>query len=112
MPKLKTVMAGLAIGTAMSGGVLALSATTTSASAGTAEVTTGTSVLTGGGCGWRRCGGWGWGGRGWGRRNNRTDVFVNNNNINFNRDHNTHRERRFDHHVNKFFHDDDDDDDD
>ncbi|KAB8191301.1 hypothetical protein FH608_032490 [Nonomuraea phyllanthi] len=92
MPKLKSVMAGLAISTALAGGVVAAGATTTAASASTAQISTGTAVLTGGhGCGPRRC--WGWGG--WWRRhhrNERMDIHVFNRNHNFNRRHQNDRD--------------------
>ncbi|QFY12642.1 hypothetical protein GBF35_44135 [Nonomuraea phyllanthi] len=94
MPKLKSVMAGLAISTALGGGVVATGAMTSAANAGTAQVTTGTSVLAGGHCGWRRCG-WGWGGRRHHRREN-VRVFVHNNNVNLNRDRDNRREFRQD----------------
>ncbi|MEQ4716899.1 hypothetical protein ABN273_10965 [Nonomuraea sp. B19D2] len=87
-------MAGLAIGTAMSGGVIAAGATTTAANAGTAQVSTGAPVLIGGhGCGWRRCGGWG----GWWRKHHRKDridiqIFNRNHNFNFKRDHKNDRD--------------------
>ncbi|MCC5579868.1 hypothetical protein IMZ11_30020 [Microtetraspora sp. AC03309] len=77
MPKLKSVIAGLAISTAMTGGAVALGAatTTTAANAGVIQ------VGCGGGCGggWGGCGGWGRGGR--------------NHNRNFNRNHNRQHQR-------------------
>ncbi|WP_433219199.1 hypothetical protein [Microtetraspora malaysiensis] len=83
MPKLKSVIAGLAISTAMTGGAVALGAatTTTPASAGVVQ------VGCGGGCG----GGWGgggWGGRGRNRNHNR------NWNRNHNRQHQTNRQNQ------------------
>ncbi|MFI7640318.1 hypothetical protein [Nonomuraea sp. NPDC049400] len=103
MPKLKSVMAGLAISTGLSGGLLAMGATTP-ASAGTTQATSGAPVLIGNGCGWR-CGGWGWGRR----HNNRTNVFVHNNNQNFNYDKDRHYNKEYD--IEKWFkhHGDDDD---
>ncbi|MFG1620108.1 hypothetical protein [Nonomuraea wenchangensis] len=99
MPKLRSVIAGLAIGTAMTGGAVAASAATSAASAAT-QVSTGTTVATGWGCGHRsRCGWGGWGG--WRRgHHQRTRVNVDNNNFNFNRTFNNRREidRRFHRH--------------
>ncbi|MEQ4716898.1 hypothetical protein [Nonomuraea sp. B19D2] len=101
MPKtFKNVMAGLAISTALTGGVVAVGATTTAASASTAtQISAGTSVLTKvARCHrWRRCG-WGWG-RGW-RRHHRPQtirILIHNNNQNFNanRDHRDERDYRF-----------------
>ncbi|MET9243547.1 hypothetical protein [Nonomuraea sp. NPDC003709] len=60
MPKLKSVMAGLALSTAFSGGVVGVGAAMSAADAAT-QVGTATSVLAGG------CGGGGWGRGGWGR---------------------------------------------
>ncbi|MFG1704053.1 hypothetical protein ACFLIM_12740 [Nonomuraea sp. M3C6] len=99
MPELKSVIAGLAISTALTGGVVGLGAATTAASAA-AQVSTGTSVLTGHGCGWRRCGGGG-------RHHNRVRVNVFNNNVNRNDNINRRHERRFDrfNHFNRFDHD-------
>ncbi|SDI76829.1 hypothetical protein [Nonomuraea jiangxiensis] len=91
MPNLKSVIAGLAISTAVTGGVVGLGAAATTTSAGAAaQVSTGTSVLTGGGCqGWRRCG-WGW------RRghHNRQRLIINIHNRNFNRNDRFDNERR------------------
>jgi hypothetical protein len=59
MPKLKSAIAGLAVGTALTGGLVAAgAATTTAAAAATVQVSSGTPVLTGHGCrGWKkRCG--------------------------------------------------------
>jgi hypothetical protein len=59
MPNIKGVIAGLAISTALAGGIVSLGAAATTATAGASTVTAG-AVLThcgGGGCGWRRgCG--------------------------------------------------------
>ncbi|MEU1391373.1 MULTISPECIES: hypothetical protein [unclassified Nonomuraea] len=66
MPKLKSVIAGLAMSTALSGGVIGLGAATTATSADAAtNVTTAATTTTLSGC-FRRswCGG-GWGGRNW-----------------------------------------------
>ncbi|MFG6196357.1 hypothetical protein [Nonomuraea sp. JJY05] len=70
MPKLKSVIAGLAVSSALTGGVVAAGAATSPAAAAV-EVKSAAPVLAGrcNGGGWRRCGwGWGgrWGGRGWG----------------------------------------------
>ncbi|WP_043630578.1 hypothetical protein [Nonomuraea candida] len=82
MPKLKSVIAGLAISTAVTGGLVSAGAATSAANATTTQVTTGTSILGNDGWGWgwghrrhhhrNRCGkghhnhgGWGWG---WGHR--------------------------------------------
>jgi hypothetical protein len=93
MPKFKSVLAGLAISTAMSGGVIGLGALTTASSANaTASAATDAGVVAGwgGGC-HRRCGGWGgWGGGGWGgwgRRHHRgghvkVHIHLHNSNTN------------------------------
>ncbi|MFF4194778.1 hypothetical protein [Nonomuraea sp. NPDC001831] len=66
MPKLKSIVAGLAMSTALSGGVIALGAATTTTSAEAAtNVTTGATTTTLSGC-FRRS----WCGGGWGWRNN------------------------------------------
>ncbi|MEO3888199.1 hypothetical protein [Nonomuraea sp. B5E05] len=107
MPKLKSVIAGLALSTAMTGGVVGLGAT--SAEANT-PVRTGPSVVTGddGGWGWgwghrrhhrQSCkrhghhgGGWGWG---WGhRRHHRQNICV----VIRNDNRNENGERRHRHH--------------
>ncbi|GAA3110472.1 MULTISPECIES: hypothetical protein [Nonomuraea] len=95
MPKLKSVIAGLAISTAVTGGMVGVGAATSAANA-TTQVSNGTSVLMDDGWGWgwghrrhhnrhhnNRCGrhhgGWGggWGGWGWGhRRHHRGEVCV------------------------------------
>ena len=56
MPNFKGVLAGLAISTALAGGIVSLGAATTTATAGASTVTAGASVINcgGGGCGWRR----------------------------------------------------------
>ncbi|MGI5492406.1 hypothetical protein [Microtetraspora malaysiensis] len=69
MPKFKTVIAGLAISTAMTGGAVALGATTTATTANAAVVQAG----------------WGGGGGGWGRGHR---------NRNWNRNHNRNREHQ------------------
>ncbi|MFI6736868.1 hypothetical protein ACIBI9_28405 [Nonomuraea sp. NPDC050451] len=99
MPKLKSFIAGLAVSSALTGGVVAAGAATSPAGAAV-EVQSAAPVLAGrcNGGGWRRCGWggrWGWGGRGWGpwaggrgwHRHNRSPrvriVIVNqNHNIN------------------------------
>jgi hypothetical protein len=85
MPKLKSVIAGLAISTALTGGVVSAGAATTAASADAkTQVTAGKSVLTGWGCrAWRRCG-WGWGNRRHHHSRLRLKVKVYNNNYNRN----------------------------
>ncbi|MGW0204151.1 hypothetical protein [Nonomuraea sp. NPDC003201] len=76
MPKLKSVIAGLAVSSALTGGVVAAGAATSPAGAAV-QVKSAAPVLAGNcrGGGWRRCGGgwggrwggpWAWGGRGWG----------------------------------------------
>ncbi|MEU1391372.1 MULTISPECIES: hypothetical protein [unclassified Nonomuraea] len=104
MPKLKSIFAGLAVSTAMGGGLVGLGAATTATSADAATsagVVTSTSFQAG--CFRRsRCGGWGWGnnwggwGGGWGWRrhhNNRVGkVKVTIHNRNFNRNRVTERE--------------------
>ncbi|MEV3983301.1 hypothetical protein [Nonomuraea sp. NPDC049758] len=66
MPKLKSIVAGLAMSTALSGGVIALGAATTTTSAEAAtNVTAGATTATLSGC-FRRS----WCGGGWGWRNN------------------------------------------
>ncbi|GAA4927043.1 hypothetical protein HD597_011689 [Nonomuraea thailandensis] len=97
MPKLKSVIAGLAISTALTGGVVGVGAATTTASADAAtQVSTAGSVLAGNHCGWgwRRCGGgWGWGwnrGKRWGHRHHghgRIRVVIVNKNYNNNGHH-------------------------
>ncbi|WP_433350520.1 hypothetical protein ACQP25_40770 [Microtetraspora malaysiensis] len=69
MPKFKSVIAGLAISTAMTGGAVALGATTTATTANAAVVQAG----------------WGGGGGGWGRGHR---------NRNWNRNHNRNREHQ------------------
>ncbi|MFJ2028962.1 hypothetical protein [Streptosporangium sp. NPDC087985] len=86
MLKLKSVFAGLAVSTAMAGGIVGLGAATTAtaANAGVAPTAVGFSAWggCGGGCG-RRCGGGcgGWGGR---REHHRIRVRIVNNNRNTN----------------------------
>ncbi|GAA2210016.1 hypothetical protein GCM10009850_054750 [Nonomuraea monospora] len=96
MPKLKSVIAGLAISTALTGGVVSVGAATTLASADAAtQVSTGTSVLAGNHCGWgwRRCG-WGWGNRGHRHHRMRVKIKVYNKNYNRNPHHEPRSERR------------------
>ncbi|MEO3793664.1 hypothetical protein ABGB14_25910 [Nonomuraea sp. B10E15] len=108
MPKLKSVIAGLALSTAMTGGVVGLGAT--SAEANT-PVRSGPSVVTGDDGGW----GWGWGhrrhhrqkckrhghhGGGWGwghRRHHRGNICV----VIRNDNRNENGERRHRHHHNR-----------
>ncbi|MEV4806559.1 hypothetical protein AB0K18_41750 [Nonomuraea sp. NPDC049421] len=99
MPKLKSVIAGLAMSTALTGGVVSVGAATTSASANAAtQISTGTSVLAGHGCGWRprRCG-WGWKPwKRWGHRHHgvgRVRVVIVNRNYNRNDNHDRHDRR-------------------
>jgi hypothetical protein len=89
MPKLKSILAGLAVSTALSGGVIGLGAATTATSADAATNISGTtSTVTWAGCYRRhRCGsGWGWG---WRRhhhhRTGRVKVKIHNRNFNRNR---------------------------
>ncbi|MFI7617910.1 hypothetical protein ACIBP6_42505 [Nonomuraea terrae] len=102
MPKLKSVIAGLALSTAMAGGTLVAGAATTTTGAAattTTKVGAGTSVLAGHGCfRARRCG---WGG--WGRRHHRHErkhlrIIIEN--FNHNRNPRLHQSehRRHDHH--------------
>ncbi|MFG1948053.1 hypothetical protein [Nonomuraea sp. NPDC048826] len=82
MPKLKSVIAGLALSTAVTGGVVVAGATMTTASANAAtQISAGTSVLTGGHCG-RRC--------------KRKQVRIIVENFNFNRNPDEHHHRRWD----------------
>ncbi|GAA3411758.1 hypothetical protein [Streptosporangium vulgare] len=87
MPKFKSVLAGLAISTALTGGVVGLGAATTATSAGamTTTVTAAAFPTCGGGCGWRRgcgrCCGGGWRHH---RRHHRIKVIINNHNNNQN----------------------------
>jgi hypothetical protein len=100
MPKLKSVIAGLALSTAMAGGTLVAGAatTTTGAAATTTKVGAGTSVLAGHGCfRARRCG---WGG--WGRRHHRHErkhlrIIIENFNHNRNPRRHLEEHRRHDH---------------
>lgn len=91
MPKLKSVLAGLALSTAMGGAVVVgATATTASASAAT-QVSTGTSVVTGvTGCyRARRCG-WGWRRH---HRHERRHIKLVIENFNHNRNPQEHRHR-------------------
>ncbi|MFC5817209.1 hypothetical protein [Nonomuraea harbinensis] len=82
MPKLKSVLAGLALSTAVTGGVVVAGATMTTTSAAAAtQVSAGTSVLTGGHCG-HRC---------WWRKHHRKHVRVIVENFNINRNPFEHR---------------------
>jgi hypothetical protein len=112
MPKLKSVIAGLAMSTALTGGVVSVGAATTATSASAATNVSSTApVVTWAGCHRSyRCGGWGgwghrWGGcssrcghRGWGgwgwRRHHRSfpriRVVIHNSNHNINHGTNHH----------------------
>ncbi|MFG1700723.1 hypothetical protein [Nonomuraea sp. NPDC049309] len=110
MPKLKSVIAGLALSTAVTGGVVGVGAATSAAGA-TTQVSNGASVLMDDGWGWgwghrrhhrhhhhARCGknhhgGWGWGGWGWGHRRHRGEIciVVRNDNVNDNGPRHHHR---------------------
>ncbi|MEU6780712.1 hypothetical protein ABZ912_16035 [Nonomuraea angiospora] len=104
MPKLKSVIAGLAVSSALTGGVVAAGAATSPAGAAV-QVKSASPVLAGNcrGGGWRRCGGgwggrwggpwggpWAWGGRGWGggwgrhNRGARVRIVIVNQNHNIN----------------------------
>jgi hypothetical protein len=116
MPKLKSVIAGLAISTAVTGGMVGVGAATSAANA-TTQVSNGTSVLMDDGWGWgwghrrhhnrhhQRCnrhhGGWGggWGGWGWGHRRHRGEicVVVHNDNVNDNGPRRRHHHHDHDH---------------
>ncbi|WP_433350510.1 hypothetical protein ACQP25_40745 [Microtetraspora malaysiensis] len=85
MPKFKSVIAGLALSTAVTGGAVALGAATTATAANAGIVQVGCGGC-GGGCGGG--GGWGWGGRGRNRNHNR------NWNRNHNRQHQTNRQNQ------------------
>ncbi|MFB4279452.1 MULTISPECIES: hypothetical protein [unclassified Nonomuraea] len=112
MPKLKSVIAGLAISTGLTGGMVSMGAATTAADAAT-QISTGASVLASDGWGWgrhhghhgrhhQRCnrgghhgGGWGWGG--WGhRRHHRGTVCIIVRNHNHNDNGPVHEHRRHD----------------
>ncbi|MBB5774603.1 hypothetical protein AB0K16_29755 [Nonomuraea jabiensis] len=105
MPKLKSVIAGLAVSTALTGGVVAAGAATSPAGAAV-QVKSAAPVLAGNcrGAGWRRCGWggrwgggrwawggprWGWGGPRWGwgghNRGARVRIVIVNQNHNINR---------------------------
>ncbi|MGV9376870.1 hypothetical protein ACWDRB_13695 [Nonomuraea sp. NPDC003707] len=103
MPKLKSVIAGLAVSSALTGGVVAAGAATSPAGAAV-QVKSAAPVLAGNcrGGGWRRCGGgwggrwggpWAWGGRGWGggwgrhNRGARVRIVIVNQNHNINGGH-------------------------
>ncbi|MGW4961535.1 hypothetical protein ACWEPL_30300 [Nonomuraea sp. NPDC004186] len=107
MPKLKSVIAGLAVSSALTGGVVAAGAATSPAGAAV-QVKSAAPVLAGNcrGGGWRRCGGgwggrwggrwggpWAWGGRGWGGgwgrhdRGARVRIVIVNQNHNINGGH-------------------------
>lgn len=82
MPKLKSLLAGVAISSALSGGMVAVGAMTSAANAETG-VGTNSSVLAGG-CGHRHHCGWGWGGH-WRHHHHRqgrirVKLHVHNNN--------------------------------
>ncbi|WP_162795596.1 hypothetical protein [Nonomuraea lactucae] len=87
MPTFKSVIAGLALATGMTGGVVGLGALTTASAAGATTAGAATSVagFSTGGCGWRRCWG-GWGGRRGhhGRQRVKVHIHIHNNNTNDN----------------------------
>ncbi|MGV9376869.1 hypothetical protein ACWDRB_13690 [Nonomuraea sp. NPDC003707] len=105
MPKLKSVMAGLALSTAFSGGVVGVGAAMSAADAAT-QVGTATSVLAkgcGGGGGWGRCGwGGGWGGGRWANwrhhRMPRIKIIIINTNRNRNVQQRMDERNEMDHH--------------
>lgn len=86
MPKLKSVLAGLAISTALAGGAVVTGAATSAVSANAAtQISTGTSIVAGNSCyRWNRCG--------W-RRNHhpKLRLRIKIHNYNYNRNH--HRDR-------------------
>ncbi|MFF4619658.1 hypothetical protein [Nonomuraea jabiensis] len=102
MPKLKSVMAGLALSTAFSGGVVGVGAAMSAAEAAT-QVGTATSVLAGGCGNWggRRCG-WGWGGGRWANwrhhRMPRIKIIIINTNRNRNEQQRMEEHHEMDHH--------------
>ncbi len=91
MPKLKSLLAGIAIGSAaLSGSVVTMGAMTSAANAETG-VSTSSSILAGG-CGHGGSCGWGWGGR-WRHhhRHHRIRVKVHVHNNNHTNNHNDNR---------------------
>ncbi|MEU8384201.1 hypothetical protein [Streptosporangium sp. NPDC048865] len=87
MPKFKSVIAGLAISTALTGGVVGMGAATTvtSANAMTTAITSAAYPTWGGGCGWRRgCGRCCGGHRHHRRSHHRFRLIINNHNNNDN----------------------------
>ncbi|MER7213389.1 hypothetical protein [Streptosporangium sp. NPDC000239] len=86
MPKFKSILTGLALSTALSGGLVAMSAATSTAEASVVPAFQTSVGFTTGGCGWgwgRRWGGWGhrgWG-CGWRRHHHRRLVIINTNNV-------------------------------
>ena len=96
MPKLKSVIAGLALSTAVTGGALVTGATLTATSANAAtQISAGTSVLSGGHFCGRRC-----------HRHHRKHIKVVVENFNFNRNPRFEHRRDFrnNRHHHRFFH--------
>ncbi|WP_084957945.1 hypothetical protein [Thermoactinospora rubra] len=102
MTSFKRALAGLAIGTTLTGGVVGLGAATTTTAAAATVVSSNTTTVGSfdagwGGCGFwrfRRCGGWGWRGfgwRGWGWRRHKDKIVIVNNNNNTNNNDDGHR---------------------
>ncbi|MET7328778.1 hypothetical protein [Nonomuraea sp. NPDC005650] len=102
MPKLKSVIAGLAMSTAVSGGVVGVGAAMSAADAAT-QVSSAASVLANGcgSSGWRRCGG-GWGGGRWANwrrhRMPRIKIIIINANRNRNEQQRVEERREMEHH--------------
>ncbi|WP_406312120.1 hypothetical protein OHA77_26195 [Streptosporangium sp. NBC_01639] len=97
MPTIKSVVAGLAISTALAGGIVGLGAATTMTTANAAVAQTtiaGFQAHCGGGCGWRRCGCGGGCHRGCHHRREhfRVRVITNNHNTNIVRGNNDQRQ--------------------
>ncbi|MFF0306623.1 hypothetical protein ACFYSC_04305 [Streptosporangium sp. NPDC004379] len=87
MPKFKSVFAGVAVSTALAGGIVSLGAATTATAANAAVAQTTVAGFQtcggcGGGCGWRRCGCGGGCGRRCSHNRFRLRVITVNNNHN------------------------------